>query len=235
MTLLALLLLALTILSGIFVMAIPENPMLVEERLAISVVIGVVLSAFVCVTLSLWLGFSITTVLLAPVLMIALGWAGFQLSGSGLSVWGNELAALRYRKKKELFAAAAVIVAAVIASYLIYSHALFLDSGSLKTSFEAAWGDWGFHSATAHSFVDGANIPPQNVVYTGTPLFYPFLPDFHAAMLAKVGMSVPMALELGSGIMAASALILVAALGRILSGSRLVGALAACLRVRGGR
>ena len=50
-----------------------------------------------------------------------------------------------------------------------------------------SWYDMALHSAIATSFAYGQNFPPANIYLSGEPLLYPFLPDFHAAILLKLG------------------------------------------------
>src|SRR5262249_7104433 len=50
--------------------------------------------------------------------------------------------------------------------------------------------DLPYHLALATSFVYGQNLPPINPILSGAPLRYHFLPDFHAAILMKLGLGI---------------------------------------------
>jgi hypothetical protein len=49
--------------------------------------------------------------------------------------------------------------------------------------------DLNFHAALVSSFVYGQNFPPVYTLLPPEPLFYPYLPDFHAALLMVGGLS----------------------------------------------
>ena len=50
--------------------------------------------------------------------------------------------------------------------------------------------DLAYHLALATSFLYGQNFPPVNPVLPTAPLRYHFLPDFHAAILMKLGLGI---------------------------------------------
>ena len=50
--------------------------------------------------------------------------------------------------------------------------------------------DLAYHLALANSFLYGQNFPPMNPVFPTTGLRYHFLPDFHAAILMKLGLGI---------------------------------------------
>jgi hypothetical protein len=49
--------------------------------------------------------------------------------------------------------------------------------------------DLNFHAALISSFLYGQNFPPTYTLLPPEPLFYPYLPDFHAAVLMTGGLS----------------------------------------------
>jgi hypothetical protein len=62
--------------------------------------------------------------------------------------------------------------------------------------------DLAYHLALATSFVYGQNFPPINPVFPTEPLRYHFMPDFHAAILMKLGLGIWPTFAITSFIMA---------------------------------
>ncbi|HVF49919.1 MAG TPA: hypothetical protein VNA19_07525 [Pyrinomonadaceae bacterium] len=69
----------------------------------------------------------------------------------------------------------------------------------------SSWYDMGLHTAISSAFLYGQNFPPVYTPFPPEPLLYPFLPDFHTALLLLLGMdfhtalvatSLPLALAL---------------------------------------
>jgi hypothetical protein len=67
-----------------------------------------------------------------------------------------------------------------------------------------SWYDLALHLAIASSFVYGQNFPPSYLLLPGEPLRYPFLPDFHAAILMKLGWGLWPCFAITSFVMAVS-------------------------------
>jgi hypothetical protein len=74
------------------------------------------------------------------------------------------------------------------------------DEGMFLTA--TSWYDLAYHLALATSFLYGQNFPPINPIFPTEPLRYHFLPDFHAAMLMKLGLGVWPTFGITSAIMA---------------------------------
>jgi hypothetical protein len=68
---------------------------------------------------------------------------------------------------------------------------LFEHGGGLWTGILNAFGDIAWHTATATSFAEGQGFPPENPIFAGEPLVYPFLVNFLSATLLRWGASVP--------------------------------------------
>ena len=62
------------------------------------------------------------------------------------------------------------------------------DNGMFLTA--TSWYDLAYHLALATSFLYGQNFPPINPVLPTMTLRYHFMPDFHAAMLIKLGLGI---------------------------------------------
>lgn len=82
-----------------------------------------------------------------------------------------------------------VALSSIIA--LITVKLLFEKDGALFVGIGNAWGDLGWHMANIMNFAEGQSVPPQNPIFSGTRLTYPFLSNFLSAILITLGASVP--------------------------------------------
>ncbi|MDT7778777.1 MAG: hypothetical protein QOC99_1289 [Acidobacteriota bacterium] len=140
-------------------------------------------------TAFIWLA---AALLLAPVLL--------RLRREGVSVWPRRHARDLFRRenlelfrRKHLGLASVLILFAPIYWHLFSTHTFAQGEGGVYSG-GSAWYDLSFHAALASSFLYGENFPP---VYTPMPpeaLLYPFMPDFHAAVLVAAGLSLRAAL-----------------------------------------
>ncbi|MGI8891550.1 MAG: hypothetical protein ACR2G0_12320, partial [Chthoniobacterales bacterium] len=80
----------------------------------------------------------------------------------------------------------------------LYSYSLVTQSFPLKQTGlftgGAMFADMPFHLSMITAFVYGDNFPPLYRIFPPDPLTYPFLPDFQAAVLIKLGLSINAAL-----------------------------------------
>ena len=78
-------------------------------------------------------------------------------------------------------------------SYSFVTQSFPLEQDGLHTG-GAMFADMPFHLSMITSFVYGDNFPPLYRIFPPDPLTYPFLPDFQAAVLMKLGLSINAAL-----------------------------------------
>ena len=204
-----------------------------QERALLAVVSGVLFGSGVTFGLALLAGLTVATVLAGPALVIAAGALALRRGYSPLPAWAASVDDAREAWRRGpatawvgtgLAVGAAVIVAA------IFSRTLFVSGGALEAGYTTVWADWSQHLTTASSFAVAGNMPPTNPLFSGTPLLYPFLPDFHAAALMVLGASPEAALAVPSGLMVFVLALLVVCLARRL-GLGLGGAVVAALAV----
>lgn len=84
-----------------------------------------------------------------------------------------------------------ILLTLFVPIFLYFFHAGMFrgeNGGMLLTL--TSWYDMALHLALANSFVYAQNFPPMYPVLPGEALHYPFLPDFHAAVLLKLGWSI---------------------------------------------
>lgn len=195
MTLLSILVyLCLVLLSGAALAGVINVRLGFGTRLAISMVLGLVLSSFVCYSFSLVIGFTVLSAVLAPVVITIIGvlltpgWISKRWVDEA-RMWQAELRAGR------LWTALIPFGIYTAGMWVFFSRVLTFDAaGNLVTGYWVP--DWAQHLTTLSSFVNSQNLPPQNPIFAGDPLYYPFLPDFSAAVFTLFGAGVGTALEL---------------------------------------
>jgi hypothetical protein len=188
MTAVSLLLLALlAAASGVAVMGTVATPLRLEERVVIAVVAAFALDSIVCYLLSLAAGLGTFSVLVAPLVVVALGLGAARLLGvDPLAVWADSWRQARGAVRTVVGVAGVTLFFGLCLS-LLFSRAMFVDpAGGLVTGYWIP--DWAGHLITASSFSVSQNLSLQDPLMSGTPLYYPFLPDFSAAMLMRLGL-----------------------------------------------
>lgn len=78
------------------------------------------------------------------------------------------------------------IAASLIFLVLLVRHMTPEKEGGLFTPHNT-FGDLQYHIAIVNSISLGDNFPPENPIFDGIRLSYPFLIDFHSALLQKIG------------------------------------------------
>ena len=122
-----------------------------------------------------------------------------------------------------------LLLAGVVAGIWIYrvmSQAYRVLPDGLYAGNGGVWADWAAHLSYAGSFAYGANFPPQLPLDPGHHLTYPFMVDFLAASLVRLGAGLPESLVLTSAMLFFGFVPLMYLAGMRLTGSRAVSALA---------
>jgi hypothetical protein len=210
-------------------------PMRVEERVALAVVTGLLGSALATLGLATIAGLRTTTVLAGPALLALLGLVACAFTGRVLDGWRQSIAEVPERwRSRELMVVSGVVVAAAVGFSVLFSHTLFTEDGAIVANINTVWADWSMHATTANAFALGQNLPPTNPIFSGTPLLYPFLPDFHSAMLVTLGDGIGAALAVPSAMLCVAIAMLLMSLARRLTGSVTVGVVAMAMCMLGG-
>ena len=219
--------------SGFALLGTVATPLRLGERIAIATVAAFALDAVVCFLLSLGLGLGPASILLAPALVAGASLLlARRLRVSVVGTWQASLDEARDQAHGTLVLAGVAAVAAIVFA-LLFSRAMFQDgAGNLVTGYWIP--DWAQHLITASSFSASQNFPPQNPIMSGTPLYYPFLPDFTSGMLMRLGLADGPSLWLPQVILAVALVVLVVSLAERLGARRSVGVLAVVICFLGG-
>jgi hypothetical protein len=171
------------------------------ERLAASLLVGVVASTLLSLGLSLWWGMGGAATLSAPAILLGLG------VGLGARPWLHRLrlgprgwwsrVPREWHRAGTIGSLAATLLVGV-AFYFIFTRALSESAGSIVANYPTVWSDWSVHTSYAQSFLLGHNLPPQDSLEAATGLRYPFLPDFQSSLLETLGQNLVGALDVPS-------------------------------------
>lgn len=227
----------LSLIAGGAVVGLLDLRLRLEERILLGMVFGIALPTTATYLISLLLGFGVVAILLGPVIVllaallcVALG-AAVPLTAWAVS-WRE--AAVRWRRHPRIgFVVFGVVVAVFFG--VLFGRALTQDgAGNLVAGYPAVWADWAQHLTTASSFAVAGNFPPVNPLFSGTPLLYPFMPDFHSAELMVLGAGPGVALAVPGAVLAVVVALLLVCLAERLGSHPAVGGIAAAMTFLGG-
>ena len=219
--------------SGFALLGTVATPLGLGERIAIAVVAAFAVDAAVCFLLSLGLGLGPGSIILAPALVTGAALLlARRLGVDTVATWQASLDEARGQARGTLTLAVVAAVATVVFA-LLFARVMSQDAaGNLITGYWIP--DWAQHLITASSFSTAQNFPPQDPIMSGTPLFYPFLPDFTSGMLMRLGVADGPSLWLPQVILAVALAVLVVSLAERLGARKSVGVLAVVICFLGG-
>jgi len=205
------------------------------ERVLIAIVSGLVLGAAATFVLALPAGLNAVSVLLGPALVIGVCAAASYLWEGPLLPWSRAIDDARHRwSTRSVLEMVGITTVASAFFATLFVHSVYTLNGELDAGFLTVWADWSQHLTTVASFTAGSNLPPQNPLFSGTPLLYPFLPDFHSATLVALGLSPQAALAMPGAVLAVVITLLVVCLARRLGIGIGAGIVAAVIVFIGG-
>ena len=177
------------------------------EVLAGGVAAGTVLCAAASLAIGSIFGISVLAVFGGVVIVMALSLVAGLVAKHDLWVHFRRLITCVRNRDFAWKWVSLTLVLAVIFGF-IFAHAIVDVNGNLSAGYPTVWADWEQHLSTQSAFVVGGNLFPHNSLYAGTPLYYPFLADFHAAELNELGLGPGASLALASWLMTVSLSIL---------------------------
>ncbi|MDP3996889.1 MAG: hypothetical protein Q8P73_00080, partial [bacterium] len=83
-----------------------------------------------------------------------------------------------------------VFVLSLLLFSVIAPKLLFTTPDGLSTGIINAYGDIAWHVANITAFAEGQTVPPQDPIFAGTRLTYPFMTNYFSALLIKTGASI---------------------------------------------
>ncbi len=189
---------ALTYLSGF--------EMRLEERLGVGTVAGVIGVTIATILAAQPFGFDDRAVGLGTLVMVGLSIPGWRVATPLLR---DEVRDLGDRLRRPWRAADSLRPLAIVtvASWLVTVRILSLayqddGAGGVVAGHLSTFGDWNAHLAYAGSFAYGDNLPPELPIAAGNRLSYHVLTNVFAADVAVLGIPMPSALVVTSGLLA---------------------------------
>jgi hypothetical protein len=117
---------------------------------------------------------------------------------------------------------------------IVFGRVLFESQDGLYTGFTNNLGDLPFHLQVTNSFAKGNNFPPEDPVFAGVHLTYPFMADFLSAIFLSSGYSLRTSLFVPNMLLMLSFVILLGRWTVELTDNRLAGFLAPLLVIFSG-
>ena len=155
--------------------------------------------------------------------------------------WGKRASQLwaSRSQKIDLLAATVVVAAVSIPLWSLYSSHMLSESMGRVWAGGSCWADLPIHMHVAESFLQGRNQDVSwgqmhSPVFAGERMVYPFLPDFHAAVIKKLGGSLRDGFLYPGFALACSLWALLYLFALRVTRSRLAGALALVLIIGAG-
>lgn len=108
----------------------------------------------------------------------------------------------------------------------IFTHHLVREPEGLFAGSMGTWGDGALHLTLINSFLKSDNFWPQQPLFSGARLSYPFLPDFSSSILLKLGVSLTAATGLPAILLLIASVVMLYSIFFKETNSRLVASMA---------
>lgn len=152
----------------------------------------------------------------------------------GLLIWRRQAAWATWQALP-LDRTAVIIFLVTLAFFSLIAPKLLISRpDGLYTGIINAYGDIAWHMANITAFTEGQSVPPENPIFAGTRLTYPFLTNFLSAMLLGSGASFPFSVNAVAVLMIPILLTLLYGLVREVTDNKRAAILALLLFVFGG-
>ncbi|MFH0972005.1 MAG: hypothetical protein V1835_05575 [Candidatus Micrarchaeota archaeon] len=188
-------------------------------QLAFSIATGFMVSSFIALIISWWLGsLSALSIICSIALLIV-----------GIFFLSNRK--FEFNKEKFEFGIdnMAALLLFLFIAFLHFNNVLVTQPDGRLTSPEASWVDYPFHLGIINSFVYGDNFPPYYPIFAKAPLTYPFVMDFLTAVFMVGGAPLREAVIFANLLFFLSLVFGIAGLAKKISNSRTAAAFALIL------
>lgn len=199
---------------GLAVLEVFQIILLTSIRNIFGLVIGFIINTLLIFFLSLFSGLTITVVItilfltFIPSLLYLIKRATLPTIIEFLP---------NFKKNKHVYFGLTLISLIIV---LIFSKSIFVDSSGIVAGNRLVWIDWPVHIALISSFVYGNNFPPQNPLYSGPVLTYPFFSDFFSSILQVLGANLKFSLAAPGIIFGILSVLLIFYFGLLVTGKK---------------
>ncbi len=197
----------------------------IQQRLATSFLVGLMLSSCVTYLGSLAFAFTSQPLVIGNLIFLGLLIATFKLPRRMSSVYLNSVSPRPVGSNKWDWLCLGVCF--ILGCWLMFATLNFWQ-GSFQICF-AGWTDFGANLSLAQSLAVGHNFPTEHPFFPGEIIRYHFLFWFQAANLSFLGLNLVWSVNLLSLLSLMSLLILIMTFAELMFGSRVVGRIAAIL------
>ena len=224
-------LLLLWALSGVVALYLLLDGLLLEEKLAYGLVLGLTMHALVALALRVVMEFSaaqiwVSTALVLAVLLVLTVWR----RKSMLKVLREDIDSVGRRTETgeiwwlfgTLFLAGPLMIHLFFNSWRRYPDGWYAGHFYI-------WGDMPIHTGIIQALSLGGPIPPENIYFSGTRLNYPFAMDFVSALLIKLGWTLDAALVIPGAVTSIAFVVALYCFSARVGGDARVGALSVLL------
>jgi hypothetical protein len=207
-------------------------------RICVGTCGGLTLFALIGFILASLLGFSLTALALATVIMAAP--LALILRRNFRSAIRADVSAAACSARMALregnrgtLASFLLLCAASVPTVLLFSQPVFQTADGVYTGIYTNRNDLPLHIAIIEGFVRGDNFPPEHPEFAGARLTYPFLVDFVPAQLILAGTTLPQAVSLQNIVLALALIVLLYRWALTLTGDRVAALLTPLLILLG--
>ena len=182
-------------------------------KIFFAIILGVIVNILVIFGISQVFGLNITNVLIATSLTFFPSLIFLTKRPGAFEIFG------KLEVKKNPFIVGSLLVLGIF-MVVFFFKSIYVNENGIIAGNRLVWTDWPVHIAIISSFVHGNNFPPQNPLYAGQTISYPFFADFLSAVLQVLGASLKTSLIIPGIILGISVIVLIYFLGIILTGSK---------------
>lgn len=210
MNLLALALVVAVVAVGYGLTRLLDVDLIVEERVLYGLVVGTMAVSVIAFGLAWVVGLNRGAVAASAVIGLGLSAPGWRRAVAGrgpVEEWRDVVARARRPLADPCSpwpVTAIVAVSAVVSARVLSLAYGTTADGGISAGHLSTFGDWSAHLAYTASFAHADNFPPELPTAAGHPFAYHFGVDFFAALFVPLGLSVPDALVVTTGLLAAA-------------------------------
>lgn len=146
----------------------------------LALVLGIILNNLVIFLASLFFGLNIFNSLVLISISFFPSFVFLIFKNESLNIFED----IRFRKN--IFIILSLLIISLVITG-IFVKSIYQDSSGIIAGNRLVWTDWPVHLAIISSFAKGANFPPQNPLYAGQSISYPFFSDFFSSVLQILG------------------------------------------------
>lgn len=149
-------------------------------QLIIAIILGAILNVLIIFGSSFFFGLTLANILAIIFLTFSPSLIYLRKRLGSINLIG------KFEIKNNLFVLIILVILSIFI-ILLFTKSIYVNEAGVIAGNRLVWTDWPVHLAIIASFVHGDNFPPQNPLYTGQLISYPFFSDFLSSVLQLLG------------------------------------------------